>query len=355
MNTLSKQPMSPRKGYNICVLAGGVGGAKMAEGLAFSRYREQLSIIGNVADDQQFHGLWVSPDIDTLTYSLADLIDRDKGWGLKQESNRTLDSLNRLGADTWMYLGDQDFATHIYRTEQRHQGVRPSAIASHIAHRLGVQANIILPTDDCIQTRVKTDQGWLDFQSYFVRHACQPAISEIVIDGIEQARATPEALQAIAEADLIVFAPSNPIVSIGAILAVPGIRRALVESSAYTVAVSPLINGQTVKGPADKMMVAAGYSCDQVGVADCYRGLIDALVIDEADCDAVAQLSASGLDVLVTGTLMSSRQHKVDLAEAVVEFFINQNLTSKSRSGNQLADNSCAAVSDDALLLTAAG
>ncbi|MEH6650854.1 MAG: 2-phospho-L-lactate transferase [Motiliproteus sp.] len=315
------------KTVNITVLAGGVGGAKMAEGLAFSRYGEQLSIIGNVADDQQFHGLWVSPDIDTLTYTLADLIDRDKGWGLKDESNRTLDALNRLGADTWMYLGDQDFATHIYRTEQRRMGVRPTEIAAHIARRLGVQANIILPTDDCIQTRVKTDQGWLDFQSYFVRQGCRPVITEFAIDGIEQATATDEALRAIAEADLIVFAPSNPIVSIGAIVAIPGIRQALIRSSAYKIAVSPLINGQTVKGPADKMMIAAGYRCDQNGIADCYRGLIDALVIDQSDSDAATALMADGLAVLTIPTLMTTRQHKIDLAEAVVGFFAANHVT----------------------------
>tara|TARA_R110002167_G_scaffold4648_10_gene21982 strand:+ start:2308 stop:3327 length:1020 start_codon:yes stop_codon:yes gene_type:complete len=332
------------KPYCITVLAGGVGGAKMAEGLAFSRYREQLNIIGNVADDQQFHGLWVSPDIDTLTYTLAGLIDPDKGWGLADESNRTLDALSRLGADTWMYLGDQDFATHIYRTEQRRLGVRPSEIARHIARRLGVQANIILPTDDCIQNRVKTDQGWLDFQSYFVREQCKPQIEQFAIEGIEQATATEEALQAIAEADLIVFAPSNPIVSIGAILAVPGIRQALVRSSAYKVAVSPLINGQTVKGPADKMMTAAGYRCDQNGIADCYRGLIDALVIDPSDSDAAAGLMANGLAVLTIPTLMTTRRHKIDLAEAVVEFFTR----------NQVADSDRVAAGDGALLMTMA-
>ncbi|MFT6913948.1 MAG: LPPG:FO 2-phospho-L-lactate transferase [Motiliproteus sp.] len=317
------------KPLRITVLAGGVGGAKMAEGLAFSRYGEQLSIIGNVADDQQFHGLWVSPDIDTLTYTLAGLIDPDKGWGLADESNRTLDALNRLGADTWMYLGDQDFATHIYRTEQRNRGVRPSEIASHIARRLGVTANIILPTDDCIQTRVKTDQGWLDFQDYFVREQCRPQVEQIAIEGIEQATATTETLQAIAEADLIVFAPSNPIVSIGAILDIPGIRQALVSSGAFKVAVSPLINGQTVKGPAGKMLTSAGYSCDHQGVADCYQGLIDALVIDTSDRDAAAGLRATGLAVLNIPTLMTTRRHKIDLAEALVEFF----------ASNQAADD----------------
>jgi LPPG:FO 2-phospho-L-lactate transferase len=314
----------PQQHYKIVLLAGGVGGAKMAEGLAASRYGAQLSIIGNVADDQQFHGLWVSPDIDTLTYSLAGLIDREKGWGLKDESCRTLDALARLGADTWMYLGDQDFATHIYRTEQRQMGERPTTIARHIARHLGVMTDIILPTDDCIQNRVKTDQGWLDFQSYFVRERCQPEILEFAIDGIEQAVATPEAIKAINEADLIVFAPSNPIVSIGAILAIPGIRQALAQSAAYKVAVSPLINGQTVKGPADKMMTAAGYSSDVLGVADCYAGLLDAMVIDQQDQAEVPALNAKGLKVLATDTLMYSLENKIRLAETLVHLFESQ-------------------------------
>lgn len=305
----------------ILLLAGGVGGAKMAEGLACSRYADQLSIIGNVADDQQFHGLWVSPDIDTLTYTLADLIDREKGWGLKDETNQTLNALERLGADTWMYLGDKDFATHIYRTEQRNLGVRPSAIASQIAHALGVKADIILPTDEAIQNRVKTPQGWLDFQSYFVREACKPEVLDVAIEGVEQAQPTEEALTAIAEADLIIFAPSNPIVSIGAILAVPGIRHALQQSCAYKVAVSPLIDGATVKGPADRMMMAAGYSCDVLGVADCYHGLLDALVIDQQDRDASDALAAKGLQVLATDTLMHSRANKVRLAETIVHLY----------------------------------
>ena len=315
---------SKQHDYKIVLLAGGVGGAKMAEGLACSRYGAQLSIIGNVADDQEFHGLWVSPDIDTLTYTLADLIDRDKGWGLKGESSRTLDALTRLGADTWMYLGDQDFATHIYRTEQRLKGERPTTIARHIAQRLGVQTNIILPTDDCIQNRVKTAQGWLDFQSYFVREACQPEILEFAIEGIEQAEPTAEALKAINEADLIVFAPSNPIVSIGAILAVPGIRQALAQSSAYKVAVSPIINGQTVKGPADRMMAAAGYTSDVLGVADCYAGLLDALVIDQLDRDAVPALAAKGLQVLATDTLMYSLENKIRLADTLIHLYESQ-------------------------------
>ncbi|OMH39397.1 2-phospho-L-lactate transferase [Motiliproteus sp. MSK22-1] len=309
------------KAPKITLLAGGVGGAKMAEGLLHSRYGDNLTIIGNVADDQDFHGLWVSPDIDTLTYTLADQIDREKGWGLKDESNRTLDALNRLGVDTWMYLGDQDFATHIYRTEQRKLGVRPTDITSHIARQLGVETPILLPTDDVIQTRVRTTEGWMDFQSYFVKHRCEPLIKDFSIVGIKLAKPTPEALVAIADADLIVFAPSNPIVSIGAILAVPGIREAVTKSQAYKLAVSPLINGQTVKGPADKMMTAAGYSCDLFGIADCYEGLIDGLLVDQQDRSAVPGLAGRGLDVLATDTLMHSRANKIRVAETLMHLY----------------------------------
>jgi len=305
----------------ITLLAGGVGGAKMAEGLMHSQYGDGLSIIGNVADDQEFHGLWVSPDIDTLTYSLADQICREKGWGLKNETNRTLDALTRLGVDTWMYLGDQDFATHIYRTEQRNAGTRPSDIASHIAKQFGIKTPILLPTDDVIQTQVLTKDGWIDFQTYFVKHRCEPEILKFSFSGVDVANPTPEALSAIEESDLIVIAPSNPIVSIGAILAVPGIRQAIEKSSAYKLAVSPLINGNTVKGPADKMMVSSGFSCDVFGVAKCYQGLIDGLVIDQQDSQHESALLDQGLGVLVTNTLMDSRQSKIDVAESIMSFF----------------------------------
>ena len=306
---------------SILLLSGGVGGAKLAEGLLHSQYAANLSILGNVADDQEIHGLWVSPDIDTITYTLTERIDTDKGWGLSNETNRTLDALKTLGADTWMYLGDQDFATHIYRTEQRKKGLRPSVIAADIAAKLGLSVPLLLPTDDKIQTKVNTDLGWLDFQSYFVRHQCQPSISEIVIEGADSALATPEALNAIAKADLIIFAPSNPIVSIGAILAVPGIKQALLDTDAYKLAVSPLIGGKTVKGPADKMLRACGIRCDALGVAEHYRALIDCMVIDQCDEQLSAPIAAMGLAVHSTQTLMSKRSDKTALAEFVVSCY----------------------------------
>ncbi|WP_346796013.1 2-phospho-L-lactate transferase [Halomonas sp. Bachu 37] len=308
--------MTPR----VTLLAGGVGGAKLAEGLAAVCAPERLSIIGNVADDHEFHGLWVSPDIDTLTYSLANLIDRQQGWGLADESHRVLKGLERLGCDTWMSLGDQDMATHIFRTQLRHQGIRPSTIAQSIADSLGVKVNMLLPTDDRLQTLVKTEQGWLAFQEYFVRERCQPEVREIRFEGADEARPTFEALEAIEQADVLLIAPSNPVVSIAPILAVPEIRRAVENSRATRIAVSPLIGGHTVKGPADRMLTAMGYRCSNAGVADSYAGLIDGLVIDEQDRADRAALEADGLQVLTTATLMTSAEEKTRLAQETLAF-----------------------------------
>lgn len=313
--------MNTHSSPNIVMLCGGVGGAKMAEGFAHSRFADNLSLIGNVADDQDFHGLWVSPDIDTLTYTLTDNIDRSKGWGLVDESNRVLDQLKALGADTWMYLGDRDFATHILRTQLRHQGMRPTEIARRIAESFGLDVPLILPTDDVIQNQVKTENGWVAFQDFFVKWGCKPDVLECRVVGIDQAQATPEALHAIAQADMIVIAPSNPIVSINPILSVPGIREALELSSAFKVAVSPLVAGQTVKGPADKMMLAAGYRADVQGVADFYSGVVDALVIDQQDRTYLSAVEQRVEHVLVTDTLMFNRANKVRLAESIVHAY----------------------------------
>lgn len=304
----------------ITLLAGGVGGAKAAEGLAASQYASATHIIGNVADDEEFHGLWVSPDIDTLIYSLGDQIDRQQGWGRKNETHQVLSELNALGKDTWMTLGDLDLATHIYRTELRKQGVRPSYITQRLAKRHGVTLPILLPTDDVVQTRVQTKQGWLSFQEYFVRERCVPEVSAIEYSGANIAKATPEALSQIAKSDVIVIAPSNPIVSIGAILAVPGIQDAIEKSGAYVIAVSPLIGGKTIKGPADKMLESAGKSVDSRGIYQCYASFIHALVIDETDRDDVPWLHDQGVDVLVTNTLMKSTQDKQMLMTKVIEF-----------------------------------
>jgi LPPG:FO 2-phospho-L-lactate transferase len=305
---------------NITLLAGGVGGAKAAEGLAKSHYADSTKIIGNIADDDEFHGLWVSPDIDTLIYSLGDQIDRQQGWGRKHETHQVLSELNALGQDTWMTLGDLDLATHIYRTNLKHQGVSASEITQRLAKRHGVTLPILLPTDDVVKTRVKTSKGWLSFQEFFVREHCQLDVIDIEYQGIESARPTQASLDQIANSDVIIIAPSNPIVSIGAILAVPEIQQAIEHSGAYVIAVSPLIGGKTVKGPADKMLESAGKSIDSKGIYSCYYTFLNAMVIDEEDQQDTTWLKEQGLDVLVTPTLMKNPEEKTDLMSRVVEF-----------------------------------
>lgn len=308
--------MSPRK---VCLLAGGVGGAKMAEGLA-AQEDVALSVIGNVADDESFHGLWVSPDIDTLTYSLAGMIDRSQGWGVADEGHRTLETLKLLGAETWMSLGDRDFGLHIHRTMRRAKGDRPSDIARDVARAFGVTPEILLPTDDVVQTRLRTTDGrWLSFQEYFVRERCAPEIREIAFTGMDMARPTPEALAAIASAELIVVAPSNPLVSIAPILGVPGIGQALRAATAPKIAVSPFIDGRVVKGPADRMMAALGLRADALGVARRYSGLADRLVIDHADAALSAGIAAEGMAPHRSDILMKTQADKARLAREILD------------------------------------
>lgn len=300
----------------VTLLAGGVGGAKMAEGLA--ALPVDLTVIGNVADDDEFHGLWVSPDIDTLTYSLAGLINRDQGWGVADEGHRTLDVLSRLGQDCWMSLGDRDFGLHIWRSMRRARGDRPSVIAADAALAFSVAARIVLPTDDRVRTQVRTDAGWIGFQDYFVRQKCAPDIRELRFNGIDAARPTPEALQAISGADLIVIAPSNPLVSIAPILAVPGIKAAIRTARAPKIAVSPLIAGKVVKGPADRMMAALGMRVDAVGVAERYAGLADMLVIDNQDAELIPEIRALGPRPECRAILMQDQADKQRLASEIL-------------------------------------
>lgn len=307
-------------GSRTVLLAGGVGGAKMAEGLAGVTGPAGLAVIGNVADDAEFHDLWVSPDIDTVTYTLADTIDRDRGWGLRGDTFHTLGMLAQLGAETWMQLGDRDLAIHIYRSQQRRAGRRPSEIAAEIARRLGVAVEILLPTDDPVQTRVRTAAGWLGFQDYFVREQCRPDVLAIEFAGAAAARPTAAALAAIDAASLIVVAPSNPLVSIAPILAIPGIAKALQSSAAPTIAISPIVGGRTIKGPADRMLRAAGYPADPLGVAAVYGDLLDGMVIDTRDATAATELEALGLRVCIADTVMTDGPSRAALAGAILEF-----------------------------------
>ncbi|WP_319529195.1 2-phospho-L-lactate transferase [uncultured Cohaesibacter sp.] len=311
--------MRDETALNVTLLAGGVGGAKMAEGLA-ALDDIALTIIGNVADDDAFHGLWVSPDIDTLTYSLAGMINRQQGWGLADEGTRALDILTMLGEDTWMMLGDKDFGLHIYRTMRRAKGDRPSEIARDVAKAFGVKPTILLPTDDQVQTKVRIDEGWISFQDYFVRRKCAPEVLELKFDGIKAARPTEEALSALAGADLIIVAPSNPLVSIAPILETPGIREALTSAPAPKIAVSPFIAGKVVKGPADRMMAALGLRADAVGVADRYADWLDCLVIDHQDEALSEEIASLGVKSQRSNILMKDLADKARLGRETVDF-----------------------------------
>ncbi len=313
--------MSQDDSSSVLLFSGGVGGAKLVDGFARLEPGRPLDIIGNTGDDVEQHGLWISPDLDIVTYTLAGIVDDEKGWGIEGDTFRTIEMLNRLGEDTWMNLGDLDLATHIYRTKQRRAGVRPTVIASDIARRLGVSGARVMPhTDEFLQTMVETDEGAMNFQAYYLKARCRPEPRDVWFDGADTAQATPEVLDAIGTASLIVVAPSNPVASIGPILAVDGVRNALAAASTFRVAVCPLIGGQSLKGPSDRMMRAKGFSSDALGVAKYYDGLIDAIVIDEADRAHRAELEEMGLKVKTTRTVMQSKEDRVRLAGEIAEW-----------------------------------
>ena len=303
---------------NITLIAGGVGGAKLAEG--FDAINEiNLSVIGNIADDDTFHGLWVSPDIDTLTYSLAKIINRDQGWGLRNETFNSLTMLSKLNQETWMTLGDKDFGLHIYRTMRRQKGDSPSEIANDISKFFGLKTKIILPTNDIIKTKLLTENGWLNFQQYFVREKCVPKISKIKFDGIEKAVPTKESISSLKNADLIVLAPSNPLVSLGPIVEIPLIRETIINAKAPRIAVSPFIGNKTVKGPANKMMEELGENPNAVGFAQRFSDIIDLLFIDKSDNHLDKEIKSIIKKTFFTNILMKDQNDKLNLSKKILE------------------------------------
>jgi LPPG:FO 2-phospho-L-lactate transferase len=300
----------------IVLLAGGVGGAKLAHGLA-GHLGERLTVVVNTADDLERHGLAIWPDHDTVMYTLAGLDDRDRGWGLRDETWQVMEQLRELGQDPWFALGDRDIATHLFRTELLRDGTRPTEAARRLQAALGLTTRILPMSDDPVRTRVLTDDGWLDFQEYFVRRHQAPAVREVAFDGAVGARATWEVTSAIQAAAAILVAPSNPIVSIGPILAVPGIPEALAqarERETPIVAVSGIVGGKALKGPADRMLESLGHESSALGVARLYAAWVDAFVIDEVDAELEAPIRELGLDVLVTDTIMTDDASRARLA-----------------------------------------
>lgn len=304
----------------IVALAGGVGGAKLAEGLALALPPEQLTVVVNTADDFELYGLRICPDLDTVMYTLAGLADPVNGWGIAGDTAQVLAAIGRYGREPWFRLGDQDFATHILRSERLRGGATLTEATAELSRALGVAAHLLPMSDNPVATLVDTPAGRLAFQDYFVaRHQVDEVVG-VVFDGIDQARPGEGVLAAIGAAEVVVFCPSNPIVSLGPILAVPGVREALATTTAPLVAVSPIVGGRALKGPADRMLASLGHEVSAAGIAAIYAGLIDGLVIDEADRGLGPEIEGLGMKVLVTSTVMGGGEDRRRLAGEVWEF-----------------------------------
>jgi LPPG:FO 2-phospho-L-lactate transferase len=302
----------------LATLAGGVGAARFLRGLVRVVPPADVYAIVNTADDDVFYGLSVSPDLDSVTYTLAGAANQAQGWGLEGETFAALDALDRYGLPTWFRLGDRDLATHLFRTERLHAGLPLSAVTREITDAWDVRTRLVPMTDDRVRTRitVATDDGTtreLAMQEWFVRERAEPPVRAVRFDGAEQATPAPGVLDALAHAEAIVICPSNPIISIGPILAVPGIRDALVARRERVVAVSPIVGGAPVRGPADRLMAPLGLEVSCVGVAQAYREIAGTLVIDAVDRDRAREVEALGLRVVIADTIMD----RLDVAAAL--------------------------------------
>jgi LPPG:FO 2-phospho-L-lactate transferase len=304
----------------IVALAGGVGGAKMAQGLALALPPGDLTVVVNTADDFDLYGLRICPDLDTVLYTLAGLANPSTGWGIAGDTRHALDAIARLGREPWFLLGDQDLATHILRTERLREGTSLTEVTAEFATALGVASPILPMSDDPVATLVRTPDGDLDFQDYFVRRRQQDDVTGIVFRGADHARPNAAALAAIAAAELVVICPSNPIVSVGPILAVPGFREALIRTSAPVIAISPIVRGKALKGPADRMLATLGQEVSAAGVAAMYDGLLNGFVIDEQDRSLADAISLSGVRVLATQTIMGDTADRRRLGAEVIAF-----------------------------------
>ena len=302
----------------IAVLAGGVGGARFVQALAEVVEPRGVTVIANVGDDLEVHGLHISPDLDTLLYTLGGLGDEERGWGRAGETWNARETIDALGGDTWFQLGDRDLGLHLVRTEALRGGEALSAVTDRIACAVGLELTLLPATDDRLRTFIRTPAGELEFQEWFVARGHRDRVDEVVYEGAATATAAPGVLEALDDAELIAIAPSNPFVSIGPILAVAEIRAALERRRERVVAVSPLIGGRAVKGPAAAMFESLAGGTSAAQVTDCYKGLVGGLVLDEADAGDVDEVAERGVRPLVTRTLMSERDARQALVETVL-------------------------------------
>ena len=313
---------SSTKSSSILALSGGIGGAKLALGLTHVMRSEKLMIVGNIGDDFEHYGLQISPDLDTLMYTLSGKADSEKGWGLADESWGFMQALEKLGGDTWFQLGDTDLATHLERTRRLREGESLSAITVDFCRRFGIESSIIPVSNDPVPTIVKTPEGDLAFQDYFVREGCKPTVTGFRFQGADEAEPNPELLETLRNPLLqaVVICPSNPFLSIDPILAFPAVREALRNCHAPVIAVSPIIDGDAVKGPTAKIFDQLGYPVCATAVANHYRDFIDGFILDIQDSALVSQINKMGISVELANTLMTDLNVKTELARSVLDF-----------------------------------
>jgi LPPG:FO 2-phospho-L-lactate transferase len=306
----------------VCALAGGVGGAKLASGLQDVLPPGELSVVVNTADDFDLWGLHICPDLDTVMYTLAGISNPETGWGIVNESFETLNMLESYGEATWFKLGDRDLATHILRTSRMGSGETLTEVTAGLSGVLGVDSAVLPMSDDPVSTVLETPEGRLEFQEYFVRRGQRDEVLAVGLRGIQDAGPTERVLAAISGAHAIVLCPSNPVVSIGPILALPGMKEALASSSAPKVAVSPIVGGRALKGPADRMLASLGHEVSATGVARMYAGLVDGMVVDRTDEGEQAGIETLGMRVLVTQSVMRDAEDRARLASETLEFSV---------------------------------
>lgn len=306
----------------VVVLCGGVGGAKLVLGLSQVLPPEKLLVVVNTGDDFEHFGLTICPDLDTVTYTLADLADRQRGWGRADETWHFMDTIRALGGEDWFNLGDHDLALHAERTRRLKAGQRLSQVTADLLHKLRVTVPVVPMSDDPVRTVVDTDEGPLPFQHYFVRRRCEPKVSGFRFDGAQRARPHAVFVSAIAEAEAIVIAPSNPYVSVDPILALAGVRDAIAATRAPVVAVSPIVGGKALKGPAAKMMDELGVPASAEAVAEHYRGLVDVMVVDWKDAGAHDAIAQQGMRALTVNTVMTTLDERIALARDVLDIAV---------------------------------
>jgi LPPG:FO 2-phospho-L-lactate transferase len=310
----------------VTALAGGTGAAKLLRGVLALGIRD-LTVVVNTGDDTEVWGLHVSPDVDTIVYALAGRLDVERGWGRADETFHCLASMAAFDAPTWFALGDRDLATHLVRTQALAAGRPLSDVTAEIARRVGASVRVLPMSDDRVRTRIRTPAGWLTFQEYFVREKARPEVLEVVYDGAGEAGPGPGVVAAITEADTVLVCPSNPVTSVGPILAVPGVAAALGATRATVVAVSPIIGGAAVSGPAGRLMAARGLPVSPVGVARAYTPWLDVLLVDPGDREVADELAASGVRVVPTDILMTDRASETALARRALDAALGERPT----------------------------